>query len=187
MPGLTIMNHLRSNGVACYCRGVIGWWCLLAALLAGGPAGAQALKSWNGAATPALDLPDLDGKQHRLAGYRGRVLLVNFWATWCEPCRDEMPAMQRLRQRFADKPFTVVAVNAGESAARIHEYLTKEKVALDFVFLRDHSGAAMKAWRVRGLPASFILGADGRILYSQLGELNWDDERLVAQIARLLP
>jgi len=68
---------------------------LLAALAL--PAHALELKPWTGGATPPLELSDLDGKTHRLADYRGRAVLVNFWATWCEPCRAEMPSFERLR------------------------------------------------------------------------------------------
>jgi thiol-disulfide isomerase/thioredoxin len=157
---------------------------LLAVLLAASAmASAQALKPWGGGAAPALELADLNGLKHRLADYRGKVVLINFWATWCEPCRDEMPSMQRLKNRFADKPFIVLAVNIGESEVRIGEFL--QKLPLDFTVLRDHSSAAMKAWRVRGLPASFVVGPDGRIRYSHIGELNWDDEKLVSTLARL--
>ena len=160
--------------------------CVLLAVIftTNGTAAAQALKPWNGGAAPVLDLADLEGRNYRLADFRGKVVLVNFWATWCEPCRDEMPSMQRLKHRFDGKPFAVVAVNVGESEARIGEFL--QKLPLDFVILRDHSSAAMKAWGVRGLPASFIVGRDGRVRYSHIGELNWDDDKLAATVERLL-
>ena len=161
------------------------FWLLFPALLlaASGSVSAQSLKPWSGGATPALELADLDGRMRRLADYRGKVVLVNFWATWCEPCRDEMPSMQRLKRRFADKPFVVLAVNVGESEARIGEFL--QKLPLDFTFLRDHSSAVMKGWGVKGLPASFVLGPDGRIRYSHTGDLNWDDEKLINTLTRL--
>src|SRR5260370_37673494 len=76
-------------------------------------ASAQALKPWSGGATPALELTGLDGAVHRLADYRGKTVLVNFWATWCEPCRAEMPSIEPLRGAMEGKPFTVLAVNVG--------------------------------------------------------------------------
>lgn len=158
---------------------------LAVCLAAGTGVHAQALKPWSGGATPALELNDLAGKKHRLAGYRGRVVLVNFWATWCEPCREEMPSMQRLQARFTGRPFAVLTVNVGEGEARIQEFL--DKTALQLTVLRDHSSVAMKAWRARALPASYVVGADGRVRYSHLGELNWDDEGLIALLARELP
>ena len=93
--------------------------------------------------------------------------------------------MQRLEKRFAGRPFTILAVNVGEGEARIQEFL--DKSALQLTVLRDHSSVAMKAWRARGLPASFVVAADGRVRYSHTGELNWDDERLIALLARELP
>jgi thiol-disulfide isomerase/thioredoxin len=143
------------------------------------------LRPWSGGATPALELRDLAGKTQRLADYRGRLVLVNFWASWCEPCREEMPSMQRLQARFADRPFAVLTVNVGEGEARIQEFLDKSAPGL--TVLRDHSSVAMKAWRARALPASYVVGADGRVRYSHTGELNWDDERLIALLARELP
>jgi peroxiredoxin len=156
---------------------------LAVSLVVSGISIAQELKPWRGGATPALELADLSGNKQRLADYRGKVVVINFWATWCEPCRDEMPSMQRLKNRLAGKPFVVLAVNVGESEARIGEFL--QKLPLDFTFLRDHSSAVMKAWGVRGLPASFVVGPDGRIRYSHIGELNWDDEKLLSTLARL--
>ncbi|NBR26999.1 MAG: TlpA family protein disulfide reductase [Betaproteobacteria bacterium] len=162
-----------------------GWWMLAILLCAGaGVVSAQTLKPWGGKATPVIELADPEGRKYRLADFRGQVVLVNFWATWCEPCRDEMPSMQRLKRRFDGRPFAVVAVNVGESEARIGEFL--QKLPLDFVILRDHSSAAMKAWGARGLPASFIVGRDGRVRYSHIGELNWDDPRLAATVEGLL-
>ena len=85
-----------------------GWVLGLLVLLwsGGGTAGAPA----------ALELEDLEGRPHRLDDYRGKVVLVNFWATWCGPCREEMPTLERLRQALAGRPFTVLAVNVGEGA-----------------------------------------------------------------------
>src|SRR5467141_2437482 len=91
---------------------------LPAALLLGWAvfAHAQALRPWSGGSAPPLELQDLDGAAHRLADYRGKTVLVNFWATWCAPCREEMPSIERLRRTLDGKPFAVLAVNVGESA-----------------------------------------------------------------------
>ena len=72
------------------------------------------LPSWGGGPTPALRLQDLEGRPHALEDYRGKVVLVNFWATWCEPCREEMPSIERLRASLAGQPFAVLAVNLAE-------------------------------------------------------------------------
>jgi thiol-disulfide isomerase/thioredoxin len=150
-----------------------------------GAAGAADLKLWTGGPPPALALKDLNGGQHRLADYRGRVVLINFWATWCGPCRDEMPSIQRLKDKLAGKPFAVLAVNLDEPESRIQKFLSQMK--LDFTILLDPGRSAAKAWNARILPASFIIGADGRVRYSLVGEINWDNEHVVARISELLP
>ena len=149
----------------------------LVTLVLGGPAVAAELKPWQGGAAPPLALKDLEGRAHRLSDYRGKVVLINFWATWCEPCRDEMPSIQRLRDRMAGKPFAVLAVNVGEFEVRIEDFFRKYQ--LDLTVLRDHSSEVMKAWRVRELPATFIVARDGRIRYSLSGEFDWADEKVV--------
>jgi len=146
---------------------------VLAALLAAVSltTGAAELKRWEGGATPPLALEDLSGKQHDLAAYRGRVVLVNFWATWCEPCRDEMVSMRKLQERLAGRPFVTLLVNYGESGIRVSEFVKRESIA--FPVLLDPNQDAPKPWRVRVLPSSFLVDADGRVRYSVIGELDW--------------
>jgi thiol-disulfide isomerase/thioredoxin len=148
-------------------------------------AAAQQLKPWGGGATPALALGDLEGRLHRLEDYRGKVVLVNFWATWCEPCREEMPSMNRLRAALAGRPFEVLAVNLAESEPRIRRFV--EQVPLEFAVLMDRDSAAAKAWQARVLPMSFLVGPDGRIRYSVVGEIDWTQERVRKAILEMLP
>lgn len=138
---------------------------------------------WTGP-TPALELEDLAGTTRRLEDYRGRVVLLNFWATWCEPCRDEMPTMRRLQERMAGRPFTVLTVNYGEAAARIEPFL--RSVGVEFPVLLDRRQQAARAWRIRILPASFLLGPDGQVRYHVIGEIDWTGEEAVAAVDRLL-
>ena len=148
-------------------------------------ASAQELKPWGGGATPPLALQDLEGRPQRLEDYRGKVVLINFWATWCEPCREEMPSMNKLRASLAGRPFTVLAVNLAEPQSRVRRFM--ETVPLDFPVLLDRDTAAAKAWQARILPASFIVGADGRIRYSVLGGIDWTQERVRKAILEMLP
>jgi len=143
------------------------------------------LKPWPGGSPPALALKDLDGRLHQLSDYRGKVVLINFWATWCEPCRDEMPSIQGLRQKLEGKPFVVLAVNLDEPESRIRKFLSQMK--LDFTILLDPERKAAKAWDARILPASFVAAPDGRIRYSLIGEIDWAHEHVVARISELLP
>ena len=149
------------------------------------PAVAQELRPWSGGATPPLVLQDLDGRPHRLEDYRGKVVLINFWATWCEPCRAEMPALNKLRASLAGQPFAVLAVNLAEPESRVKRFM--EQVPLDFPVLLDRDTAVARGWKARILPASFLVGPDGRIRYSVLGEIDWTDERVRKLILALMP
>lgn len=149
------------------------------------PGSAAELKLWTGGPAPALALKDLKERDHRLADYKGRVVLINFWATWCAPCRDEMPSIQRLKEKLAGRPFVILAVNLDEPQSRIEKFLSEVK--LDFPILLDPGRRVAKGWGARILPASYIVGPDGRVRYTVVGEINWDHEQVVSRITELLP
>ncbi len=148
-------------------------------------ADAQALKPWTGGAAPALELADPEGKVHKLEDYRGKVVLVNFWATWCAPCRAEMPSMERLRKALQGRPFEILAVNVGESPRVAREFA--EGLPVTFTILMDRDTRTAKAWRARVLPASYVVAPDGAIRYSHFGDLDWSSAPVRAQIEALLP
>jgi thiol-disulfide isomerase/thioredoxin len=139
---------------------------------------------WTGAAIPPLALGDLGGTRRALADYRGHVVLVNFWATWCEPCRDELASIIRLQERLAGQPFVVLLVNYGEARARVAEFARREAIA--FPILLDPNQDAPKAWRVRVLPSSFVVGPDSRVRYSVIGEIDWARDDAVEVVQSLL-
>jgi cytochrome c biogenesis protein CcmG, thiol:disulfide interchange protein DsbE len=147
-------------------------------------AAAAELRPWSGGPTPKLELQDLAGKEHRLADYRGSVVLVNFWATWCVPCREEMPSIDKLRSSLKGKPFEVLAVNLAEPLSRIEKFVAA--MPLGFPLLRDRDGTVSKAWKAKLLPASFLIGRDGRIRYVAYGELDWSSDAVRARVAELL-
>lgn len=155
---------------------------LLAALAM--PAQALELKPWTGGATPPLELTDLDGKAHRLADYRGRAVLVNFWATWCVPCREEMPSFERLRASLEGQKVAVLAVNLAEPEARIRRFL--ETVPVRFPVLLDRDGTTARAWQARVLPATYIIGPDGKVRYRHIGELDWSSPEVRELVLKLL-
>ena len=152
--------------------------------LLGSPAVAQVLKPWSGGATPPLELSDLQGTRHRLADYRGKVVMVNFWATWCVPCRDEMPSIERLRASLEGRRFAVLAVNLAEPESRIRKFL--EAVPVRFPVLLDRDTQASKAWQARLLPVTYIVGPDGAIRYRYVGELDWSGPEARKAIQGLL-
>ncbi len=156
---------------------------MLAVLPAARSAPAADFKPWAGGPTPALDLKDLQAAQHRLAAYRGKVVVLNFWATWCEPCRDEMPSFNKLRQSLAGKPVVLLAVNIGEGEGRIEAFL--KKVPVDFPVLLDRDAKVSREWKVRLMPTTFIIGTDGRVRFSYAGERDWADDAVRAKLLAL--
>lgn len=156
--------------------------CLFAAPLA---LEAAELKALDAPPPSAFELKDLSGRSHRLADYRGKVVLINFWATWCEPCREEMPSIAKLANALAGSPFAVLAVNVDEPEARIAKFLSA--MPLDFPVLLDPGRALTKRWNVRILPASFVIDGDGRMRYAATGELDWSSAAVAERIRALLP
>ena len=144
---------------------------------------AQPLRPWTGA-TPALELSSLEGQAQRLEDYRGRVLLVNFWATWCAPCLEEMPSIERLRRSLDARRFAVLAVNVGEGPRAAGDFA--KKMDLGFNFLLDRDLKASKAWGARVLPATFIVDPDGKVRYSHYGAIDWSGADVRAAISRLI-
>ena len=142
------------------------------------------LVAWTGGPTPPLALRDLDGRPHDLTDYRGKVVVVNFWATWCQPCREELPSLERLRDAMRGRRFEAVAVNVAEGEARVRRFL--QEVPLRLPFLLDGDGETQRAWKVRGLPATFLLDREGVIRFWYLGELDWAQPAILRTVESLL-
>jgi len=144
---------------------------------------------------PTFMATTFEGQSRSLEDYRGKVILLNVWATWCAPCRWEMPSMQRLSERLEDTDFEIVAVSVdaagvgavggggnvgGDVEAFVEEY------GLTFEVLLDTSGEIAETYQTTGLPESFLIGRDGVIYKKVAGGTMWDDDRYVEQIQRLL-
>jgi thiol-disulfide isomerase/thioredoxin len=135
---------------------------------------------------PELAFTSRDGTPLRLADFRGRVVLVNLWATWCGPCVREMPSLDRLQAQFGDR-LLVLAISEDRGGAHVVDpFLEKLALAHLAIFL-DASSAAQQAFKVRGLPTSFLINRDGRILGSLEGGAEWDAPDMVARLERYLP
>jgi len=134
---------------------------------------------------PAFSLKNLQGGHSRLSDYRGQVVLLNFWATWCGPCRAEMPSMEKLWQTYRDQGLVVVAVstdNGGES--RIKNFA--RRLELTFPILLDPDSQASDAYQVSGIPVSFLIDRQGRVVARILGSKDWSSEATVQQVEGLL-
>ncbi len=129
---------------------------------------------------PEFSLPTLSGKSVRLSDLRGKVVLLNFWATWCVPCRTEMPAIEELYQRQKDRGLEVVAVNLDKLSTAGVEAFVKE-VAVTFPVVLDPSWSTALAYRVLGLPTTYLIDRAGNVVVREVGERDWNDA--VSQMA----
>ena len=157
---------------------------LAVALYDAAPCRAGELRALEPVPAPALELADLGGQSRRLADWRGQVVLVNFWASWCPPCLEEMPSIQRLLAQMRGRPFAVVSINVAESQRRAAQ--TVSRLGLDFPVLLDADGEAFKAWGGKVLPTSVLVDRSGVLRYTGLGPLEWDGAEAVAAIEGLL-
>ena len=132
---------------------------------------------------PGFSLPDLSGQQRNLDEFEGKVLLVNFWASWCRPCIEEVPGIRRLMEVMADAPFAVIGVNVGESERRVQA--TVERLRMEFPILLDKDSAAFKDWGANVLPTAYILDRNGRVRYVGRGPLEWDRDDIVDRLVQL--
>lgn len=123
-----------------------------------------------GAQAPDFTLPGLDGEPVRLSELRGQRVLLNFWATWCGPCRQEMPAIQA---RYNHGDFAVLAVDFGETQAQVQGFI--DEIGVDLPIVLDADGSVQELYRVRGYPTTFFIDAQGVIRFFHIGEMSTED------------
>jgi len=138
-----------------------------------------------GLPSPPLPVIDGDGQKIDLGKYRGRWVMVHFWASWCGPCRREMPTIQALTKHPVAKRFQILLVNTAESDDTIFEFLPL--VAPELETLRDPDGRITEQWAPRGLPSTYLIDPQGTIRYVALGGRTWNSEALLAFLDQLLP
>jgi peroxiredoxin len=122
-----------------------------------------------GGPAPDFTLEDLDGRSVRLSDHRGQVVLINFWATWCLPCKTGMPEIESVYRTHRERGFAVLAVDMQEHAGLVRPFMAE--LGLTFPALLDLDGAVTRAYRVRGLPASFLVDRQGTVRYLKIGPL----------------
>ena len=135
-------------------------------------------------AVPDFALKGEDGKTYRLADYRGKVVVLNFWATWCPPCRYEMPSMERAHQKVKGEEIAILAVNVGEDENTVFAFTGQYPVS--FPLPLDLDGSVIAKYPVIGLPTTFIIDPRGQVTYRAIGGREWDDDRLLDQLRRML-
>jgi thiol-disulfide isomerase/thioredoxin len=133
---------------------------------------------------PTFRLSDLTGQVFTLEELQGKIVFLNFWATWCPPCRAEMPGMEKLFQRMQGKDFVMLAINFQEGPEQVQEFIAQFQLHLPA--LLDTDGTVGTAYKVTGLPTTFILDRRGRIIASVIGPREWDSEASYAFFDHLL-
>ena len=131
---------------------------------------------------PVFSLPDLTGKKIQLKDYRGKLVFLNFFATWCGPCRQEMPGMERLFRAYRDKGLVVLAVNIEQSPKTIRPFV--QELKLSFPVLLDADGSVSHDYGIRALPVSFLVGRDGNLLWRAMGGREWDTPEMQSYIGQ---
>ena len=121
---------------------------------------------------PDFTLEDTNGNKVTLSALRGKVVMVNFWATWCPPCKEEMPSMERLNKFMADEDFVMLAINADDNGREVVPDFLK-KNPHDFTVLYDDQGAVKQRYGVYKMPESFIINKDGTIVEKVVGAIDW--------------
>ena len=142
------------------------------------------LESFNEDKRLEFSLADFRDKTHSLADYQGKVVLINFWASWCPPCIYEMPELTRLKQQMADRPFEIIAINVGEKKYRVRKFI--KLVNFELQVLLDTSNKAFNDWDVKTLPTSFLVGADGRVRHKIRGNPGWEQQETISLIEQLI-
>lgn len=136
-------------------------------------------------AAPKFSLPDMNGKIHKSSDYFGKVVLISFWASWCPPCRKEMPSLARLSEKLPKDKIEVLAVNIGDSQEKIERFLKRiDNPTLKI--LTNKNSSIMGEWYLRGLPVSYVLDQKGNIKLGAIGGLNWDTPEIEKKLLELV-
>lgn len=129
-------------------------------------------------------LPFLDGGSAALSSYKGKIVLLNFWATWCPPCRAEMPSMETLYQRYHKQGLEILAVDLREDASTVQKYIQDNRYT--FPVMLDRDGKIGTVFGVEAIPTSYIIDREGKIIGRVVGSIHWDTPNVFAALDALL-
>ena len=148
---------------------------------------APAMASWTKSTPPPFELAGPEGEPVALAERRGRVVMLNFWATWCGPCIEELPSLDRLATALADEPFELIAVNMGDSPEALGAFLDRLGLDPGFTIALDVDGDVTREWGLFAYPTTVLLDAEGRAVRVRYGATDWDAPEVIELIRSLMP
>jgi peroxiredoxin len=169
-------------------------WSMVCAMIAlagcskeqkGAPVAKPVSKAQEGSPAPDFTLRDLNGGEVRLSSLRGKVVLLNFWATWCPPCREEVPSMVKLNRAMAGKQFQMLAVSIDEGGKPAIEAFFKESKS-SLPALLDTDGSTGKRYGLTGVPETFVIDTKGVIMKKVIGPMDWSDPAVISYLSGLM-
>ena len=131
-----------------------------------------------------FSLPSLAGETQNLGALRGKVVFLNFWATWCGPCRLEMPSMEALYKQNREKGLEIIAINCGEGRQEVQAFMKEN--GLSFPALLDEDGKVSSSYGIQAIPTSYIIDRNGNIVSRLVGSINWNTAKIQTAIEALL-
>lgn len=144
----------------------------------------EKLKPYHGSVQPlTFSLKDINGNTVHRPSFKGKVTIINFWASWCRPCVEEIPSLNRLRNAIKAKNFELISINYAETAAHIKKFM--HQVAVDYPVLVDPEGKLAGRWNVVAFPSTFVIGTDGQIKYGVNAAIHWDTPEIIKKITAL--
>jgi thiol-disulfide isomerase/thioredoxin len=130
------------------------------------------------------DLIDMKGNSVKLSDFKGKIVFLNFWTTWCPDCVFEMPDIERLHKKLGGKDLMIIALDLKESKEKVEKFILKHD--LSFKILLDEKGGMGRAFGIRSIPTTFILGRDGGLMGKAMGARNWDSRESVSLFKYLI-